>query len=248
MACLVVNNTPGVHYPYLRCRHSHQAPSNDFAWILVYTRRSRWCTSISPEFYGRSWFFSSTVEAQPLSAGRGCCRLCCWDEAPVNPIDSPQKRSTHMSTNTRCLCSLLFCSWTLCEEAAKTKSEVVIICGLNLLILATNPSKQEITNLSLDPLPPLLQGGTSGYDRWRGILANADGSVTLAGLSWGLWGDSNAGAGDIAASKLDENGTDIWNWQVTYTTCMSYLRPCTGGVVRKYRVRYANVRKTVMLP
>lgn len=103
-------------------------------------------------------------------------------------------------------------------------------------------------NVSLDALPHPLQGGTSGYDRWRGILANADGSVTLAGVSWGLWGDSNAGGGDIAASKLDENGTDIWNWQVTYHTCMSSLRPCTGGVVRKYRERYANVRKTVMLP
>lgn len=41
-----------------------------------------------------------------------------------------------------------------------------------------------------------------------------DGSFVLAGLTDGEWGDSFDDSSDFAAVKLDENGNELWRWQV----------------------------------
>lgn len=66
-------------------------------------------------------------------------------------------------------------------------------------------------------MAPLAQGGTAGYDGWYGVLPEADGSIVLAGVTWGVWGVSYYGEGDYAALKLDENKTEVWRWQVITT-------------------------------
>ena len=45
-----------------------------------------------------------------------------------------------------------------------------------------------------------------------------DGSVFLTGTTYGNWGNStNAGSGDIFVVKLDSDGNELWNWQVTFS-------------------------------
>lgn len=42
-----------------------------------------------------------------------------------------------------------------------------------------------------------------------------DGSVVLAGVTWGEWARSaDTNGGDMAAVKLDADGAVLWRWQV----------------------------------
>lgn len=104
-----------------------------------------------------------------------------------------------------------------------------------------------VSNSSPDPIPFVLQNGTTGVDTWGSILAHADGSVTLGGTSWGAWDATNFGSGDFAALKLDENGTEVYRWQVINPSCVSRLRQCTREVIRTYHDLNAHVRKGALL-
>lgn len=44
-----------------------------------------------------------------------------------------------------------------------------------------------------------------------------DGSVVVAGQTDGDWDIPNLGHGDMAAFKLDVDGTLLWRWQVLYS-------------------------------
>lgn len=63
-----------------------------------------------------------------------------------------------------------------------------------------------------------LQDGATELGRSEeiyGVATGGSGSVVLAGATDGWWSGSNAGDADFAAVTLDENGTEIWRWQVT---------------------------------
>lgn len=55
-----------------------------------------------------------------------------------------------------------------------------------------------------------------------GIVAGDDGSVVLAGYTLGVWGFESSGDADFAAVKLDENGIEVWRWQVIRLLCADY--------------------------
>ena len=57
-------------------------------------------------------------------------------------------------------------------------------------------------------------------DRAYGIFADDDESVVLTGHTNGLWSIASSGATDWAAVKLDENGNELWRWQVTQLSRM----------------------------
>lgn len=42
-----------------------------------------------------------------------------------------------------------------------------------------------------------------------------DGSVVVAGSTWGDWDIPNVGGWDFTAFKLDANGMLLWKWQVS---------------------------------
>lgn len=68
------------------------------------------------------------------------------------------------------------------------------------------------------PTAPLPQGGSDGDDYVSDIVTGDDNAHILAGHTDGLWSDFKAGGEDFAALKLDENGTELWRWQVTPPT------------------------------
>lgn len=45
--------------------------------------------------------------------------------------------------------------------------------------------------------------------------ARADGSIVLAGTTSGEWDGELAGILDFAAVALDEDGVELWRWQVS---------------------------------
>lgn len=58
------------------------------------------------------------------------------------------------------------------------------------------------------------QSGVSGSDVVYDVAIGNDGSVFLAGTTFGDWNDTNAGDSDFAAAKLDADGNEVWRWQV----------------------------------
>ena len=60
-----------------------------------------------------------------------------------------------------------------------------------------------------------LQNGTTEEDRSYGIAVDSDDTVVLTAYTAGGWGSSSSGEFDFAAVKLDENGVELWRWQVT---------------------------------
>jgi len=59
-----------------------------------------------------------------------------------------------------------------------------------------------------------------GSEEWDIIYAAAgadDGSVIIAGQSYGSYGAENAGNSDFVAVKIDNDGNTIWAWQVRRT-------------------------------
>ncbi|CAN0536546.1 unnamed protein product, partial [Laminaria digitata] len=57
------------------------------------------------------------------------------------------------------------------------------------------------------------QEGTDRFDAFYGAAAAEDGSVVLAGTTWGSWGGASAGRSDFAAVKLAADGAVLWRWQ-----------------------------------
>lgn len=58
------------------------------------------------------------------------------------------------------------------------------------------------------------QGGTSGEERLFAVLAGEADSFFLFGRTGGVLEDFSVGRTDLAVIKLDENGTELWRWQV----------------------------------
>lgn len=60
----------------------------------------------------------------------------------------------------------------------------------------------------------LGQDGSSEDDVVMAVAVAADGSVALAGYTWGDWNGTNKGYSDFDAFKLDADGNLLWKWQV----------------------------------
>lgn len=67
-----------------------------------------------------------------------------------------------------------------------------------------------------------MQAGTIEEEELLGAASADDGSVVLAGLTYGDLSGTNQGSSDFAAFKVDSSGMTEWTWQV-------------GVVKRKYR-------------
>ena len=78
--------------------------------------------------------------------------------------------------------------------------------------------QQSLTNRCLMELHFLsyivLQDGTEEYDYIYAAAGADDGSVIIAGNTYGSYGTLNAGSGDFVAVKIDTNGNTVWQWQV----------------------------------
>ncbi|CAN0076073.1 unnamed protein product [Pylaiella littoralis] len=58
------------------------------------------------------------------------------------------------------------------------------------------------------------QNGTDKYDKFSAMVMLEDGSVVLAGQTFGNWaGTNNNDSSDFAAVKLDASGNELWRWQ-----------------------------------
>ena len=62
----------------------------------------------------------------------------------------------------------------------------------------------------------VLKGGTDETDVCYGVAMADDGSVVVAGYTWGDWDGVNAGGYDFVAIKLDAAGEEVWVWQVRH--------------------------------
>ncbi|CAM9524878.1 unnamed protein product, partial [Ectocarpus sp. 13 AM-2016] len=58
------------------------------------------------------------------------------------------------------------------------------------------------------------QNGTSQVDALQGGAMGPDGSCVLAGVTEGSWKGTNAGGDDMAAVKLDDEGNELWRFQL----------------------------------
>lgn len=67
------------------------------------------------------------------------------------------------------------------------------------------------------------QEGTEAADYVSVVLVGEDGGLVLAGYSTGAWGQQNLGEEDFVVIKLDEDGSELWRWQVK--------RPVFGRIV-----------------
>ena len=62
-----------------------------------------------------------------------------------------------------------------------------------------------------------MQNGTDEREEIRAAAVGEDGSVVLAGYSYGNWSGASAGDtrnADFVAVKLDVDGKELWRWQV----------------------------------
>lgn len=46
-------------------------------------------------------------------------------------------------------------------------------------------------------------------------MVQADGTIVLGGSTEGVFDGSNAGGNDFVIVTLDDDGEEIWRWQVT---------------------------------
>lgn len=65
----------------------------------------------------------------------------------------------------------------------------------------------------------LIDLGQAGVSEGRGVYAagaaaRADGSIVLAGYTNGDWAGEMVGQTDFASVALDEDGAELWRWQV----------------------------------
>ena len=62
----------------------------------------------------------------------------------------------------------------------------------------------------------VLKGGTEKRDECYAVAMADDGSVVVAGHTYGDWSGVNAGSADFIAIKLDAAGEEVWVWQVRH--------------------------------
>ncbi len=55
----------------------------------------------------------------------------------------------------------------------------------------------------------------------RGSAARSDGSVVLVGATNGAWNEATTGINDLAAVALDEDGLELWRYQVCGHKCLT---------------------------
>lgn len=72
--------------------------------------------------------------------------------------------------------------------------------------------------LETSPLMRIRQDGTTNIDYVTAVALGIDGSVFLAGTTYGDWYGVNVGGRDFAAAKLDADGNPEWRWQVRLLT------------------------------
>ena len=89
------------------------------------------------------------------------------------------------------------------------------------------------------------QGGTGSADVGSAIAMWEDGSIVLAGETEGDWNGTNLGLIDLAAFKLNEDGTLQWKFQVTQLrgnlpvgprNQFANRRQCSRRVATRYRL------------
>lgn len=56
------------------------------------------------------------------------------------------------------------------------------------------------------------------------VTVQADGTIVLGGYTEGDWAGTNAGGHDFAIVALDDDGEEIWRWQVTCMALVVYCR------------------------
>ncbi len=62
----------------------------------------------------------------------------------------------------------------------------------------------------------------------RGATARSDGSVVLVGATTGAWDGVMTGISDFAAVALDEDGLELWRWQVCGRKGLVFLAVSQG--------------------
>ena len=74
------------------------------------------------------------------------------------------------------------------------------------------------------------QNGTAEEDHLLSIWEDDSGSVIIAGHTKSGWSHASAGKSDFAAVKLDNNGKELWRWQVTlvHILCIPSTMICLG--------------------
>eukprot|EP00904_Undaria_pinnatifida_P009181 jgi/Undpi1/5393/HiC_scaffold_2.g00674.m1 len=64
------------------------------------------------------------------------------------------------------------------------------------------------------------QGGSEQSDFARDVAIGDDGSVFLAGFTFGDWSNVKSGGSDFAVVKLSTDGNELWRWQVRLQMCL----------------------------
>lgn len=80
------------------------------------------------------------------------------------------------------------------------------------------------------------QGGTDLDDTWEGAALVNDGSIVLAGHTFGNWTGTRHvldGDRDFAAMAVDEDGEHLWSYQVK---AMVLVLRCVVCVLRPHHV------------
>lgn len=68
-----------------------------------------------------------------------------------------------------------------------------------------------------------VQDGTNGNDKVLDVANGLNNTFVLVGTSFGNWNGTNAGRGDMVASKLDIHGDVLWKWQVRSSNLVQIL-------------------------
>lgn len=84
------------------------------------------------------------------------------------------------------------------------------------------------------------------FDSITDVAVGDDGSVLLAGDTWGYWDGTNAGRFDFAVCQLNAKGNETWRWQVsisppkqiflthmTFQTCATLQPPFRNDNTRR---------------
>lgn len=78
--------------------------------------------------------------------------------------------------------------------------------------------RAQLVNIELNVSHACLgytQDGTNAYDALKDCVVESDGSVYMVGNTQGEWAKAHSGDSDFAAVKLDEDGRELWRWQVS---------------------------------
>ena len=96
------------------------------------------------------------------------------------------------------------------EEAFSLPRHTVCTYLMVLYVTGPNQPLSDKTFLSF----VVLQDGTEEYDYIFAAAGADDGSVIIAGYTYGSYEDVNAGSSNFGAVKIDGDGNTVWKWQV----------------------------------